>query len=52
MNKQNPKSFNEVDEDAMALERIANTALSLAPKTPEPVIKGTRVPASPKPTVD
>lgn len=51
MNKVNPKSFAEgefVDEDALAMQKMANAALSLFPKGPEPVKRTSRL-LGPKP---
>ena len=42
MNKVNPKTFtdgNFVDEDAVAMRKMADAALSIFPKGPPPVIR-------------
>ena len=55
MNKVNPKLFTEgtmVDDDALAMARIASAAFSITPKQPTPVSKGKRTSTLPKPVVD
>ena len=55
MNKVNPKLFTEgpiVDDDALAMARIASAAFSITPKQPTPISKGKRTSTLPKPVVD
>ena len=55
MNKVNPKLFTDgpmVDDDALAMERIASAAFSITPKQPTPISKGKRTSTLPKPVVD
>lgn len=53
MNKVNPKTYRQgeefVDDDAMAIERLAKSAYSVVPRQPEPLIPRTK--RAPRPSV-
>ena len=54
MNKVNPKTFVEgaefVDDDAIQLRKMADAALSIFPKGPDPSVRGRRASGQPPPS--